>query len=213
MPRRKTPLITGNFYHLFNRSIYRQPILSNKRDAELFLDSIYYYTQAKPPTKFSYYRKSPNAYPADLTNKLVTVISYCLMPNHFHLTVRQDEENGIKTFLQRVLNSFSHYYRKKYEGHGPLFESVFKAVRVETDEQLVHLSRYHHLNPVTSHLVEHPADYKFSSYNTYIKGSKLFIDTSFVLSHFKTPKQYEDFVLSRKAYQRELDEIKHLLFK
>lgn len=135
------------------------------------------------------------------------------MPNHFHLTARQDEENGIKTFLQRVLNSYSHYYRKKYEGYGPLFESVFKAVRVETDEQLVHLSRYHHLNPVTSHMVEHPADYQFSSYNEYMKRDASFIDTSYVLSHFKTPKRYGDFVTSRKDYQRELDEIKHLLFK
>lgn len=135
------------------------------------------------------------------------------MPNHFHITVRQDKENGIKTFLQRVLNSFSHYYRKKYVGHGPLFESVFKAVRVETDEQLVHLSRYHHLNPVTSRLVEYPSDYQFSSYNAYMKRDMLFVDTSFVLSHFKTPKQYEEFVVGRKDYQRELDEIKHLLFK
>lgn len=214
MPRRKTPLVNGEVYHVFNRSIYRQPIFNNKTLPRFFLKAIEYYTQAKPPVKFSYYRKSPQSYQSNSEDRLVTIISYCLMPTHFHLTLRQNKERGIQLFMQKVQNSFSHYYRTRYGGKGPLFESTFRVVHVVSDGQLVHLTRYHHLNPVTSWLVEHPKDYPYSSYNTYIgRGESPIIDSSYVLSHFKTSKDYEKFVMDRKDYQRELEKIKHLIFE
>lgn len=212
MPRRLISLSTGEFYHLFNRSIYRQPILVRKRDLDIFQQLMTYYTLVSPPTKFSYYRLNPDKYQLDYTKKLVTLVSYCYMPNHFHVSVRQDIDGGIQKYMQRVLNSFSHYQRIKYGRKGPLFESTFRNVHIETDEQLIHLSRYHHLNPVTAHMVEHPRNYLYSSYQIYWGKSSEVVNPTHVLDHFSSIKDYEKFVLDRKKYQRELDKLKHLIF-
>ena len=135
------------------------------------------------------------------------------MPNHFHLCVRQEKENGIHLFMKKILNSYSHYFRLKYKGKGPLFESMFKAVHIETEEQLIHLTRYIHLNPVSSNLVKKPEDYSYSSYNLYFSHPSSIYDFSTVLSKFKKLNQYKDFVEDRIDYQKELERIKHLMFK
>ena len=212
MPRRLTPFAPGEFYHLFNRSIHRQPIFGKKRDVQIFKELVMYYTQTIPPIKFSYYRSNPDKYVVDFSNRLVTIISFCHMPNHFHFSVKQEVEGGVQKFMQRILNSFSHYYSIKHDNRGPLFETTFKAVHIETDEQLIHLSRYHHLNPVTAYLVEHPKDYPHSSYQNYLGQPSQIIDVSYVLSHFRSVTEYERFVLDQKDYQRELDTIKHMVF-
>ena len=136
------------------------------------------------------------------------------MPTHFHFILRQMEEEGIRIFLQRLINSYAHYFNLKKNRRGPLFESAFQAVRVETEEQLLHLSRYIHLNPTTAYLVEHPKDYLFSSYRVYLEEEKNdLINPEAVISYFSSPKRYEKFVLAQKKYQCELNKIKHLLLE
>lgn len=211
MPRRLTPFVTEEFYHVFNRSINRQPILLRKSDLKFFDQLAHYYIQAHPPIKFSYYRTNPEKYKLDFNQRLVTIISYCYMPNHFHFSLRQEKEGGVQKFMQKILNSFSHYHTLKYDSHGPLFESAFKAVQIETNKQLIHLSRYHHLNPVTAHIVEYPEDYAYSSYQNYMGIPSTMVDPSHVMHHFSSRKDYKKFVLDQKNYQRELDQIKHLL--
>lgn len=214
MPRRKTLLITGEIYHIFNRSIGNIPIFKDSRECSLFIEAMKFYLQPKPPTKFSVYRKSRNSFPINLSNPLVTIINYCLMPNHFHITLRQEKDEGIRQFMHKISNSFAHYFSLKHKRKGHLFEDKFKAVRVEDDDQLSHLSRYIHLNPVTSYLVENPDDYPFSSYRVYLGKEKTdYLDPSYILSHFSTKKSYKNFVMEQKDYQRSLGKIKHLLIE
>lgn len=214
MSRRKILFATGEIYHVFNHSVAGIPIFKGARESEIFLEAIKFYLQPKPPTKFSIYRKSRPSFPINLDQKLVTIINYCLMPNHFHLTLRQEMESGIKQFLHRISNSFAHYYCIKYKKRGHVFEDKFKAVRVETEEQLIHLSRYIHLNPVTSYLVEKPEDYPYSSYAVYLglKESDI-IDPSLILKNFSSKRKYHEFTMAQKDYQRTLNEIKHLVFE
>lgn len=214
MPFRKIILATGEIYHIFNRSIHGVPIFDDKRAINNFLETARFYLSSTPPVKFSVYRQCKNTYPPDLSKPLAKIIAYCLMPNHFHFILLQNRDHGIRIYLQKLINSYSHYFNLKKEQKGPLFESPFKAVRVETEEQLLHLSRYIHLNPVTAYLSETPADYLYSSFSAYL-GEKSFlpIETSMVLSCFSSAKKYEEFILERKEYQRELDKIKHLLLE
>jgi len=214
MPYRKVTLAVGETYHIFNRSLQNIPIFSSKREIDNFLKAMKFYLTPTPPVKFSVYRQSKKSYSIDLSDPLVKIVTYCLMPNHFHFILFQNKDNGVKTYLQRLTNSYSHYFNLKNERKGPLFESPFKAVRVETDEQMLHLSRYIHLNPVTAYLAEHPKDYPYSSFPAYL-GEKhpLPIETSIVLSSFSSPRDYEIFVLAQKDYQRKLEEIKHLLLE
>ena len=214
MALRKIILVEGEIYHIFNRSIQEIPIFKSKRDFNLFLEATQFYLQPKPPVKFSVYRRQRKKYAINLDKKIVTIFAYCFMPNHFHFLLRQEEKKGIQKFVQRLSNSYAHYFSIKYENRGPVFEGNFKAVRVENDEQLVHLSRYIHLNPVTAYLTERPEEYFNSSYRAYLKGANLpFLEVEFILSHFSSPGDYEKFVLAQKGYQRELGQIKHLLFE
>mgnify|MGYP000341892490 CR=1 FL=1 len=211
MALRKTLLVTGEVYHILNHSVQGMPIFKGKREANLFLEAIKFYLQENPPTKFSLYRTNKDRFPLNLEEKLVTIINFCLMPNHFHFTLRQEKEDGIRRFIQKLSNSFAHYFNMKYKNRGPVFEGNFKAVHIETDEQLLHLSRYIHLNPVTAYLVEKPEDYPYSSYRVYIgKEKSEIVDPSLILKQI-SPKEYQNFVMARKDYQRSLERIKNLL--
>ncbi|PJE67660.1 hypothetical protein COU95_01175 [Candidatus Shapirobacteria bacterium CG10_big_fil_rev_8_21_14_0_10_40_9] len=214
MGLRKTILATGEYYHILNRSIQGIPIFKGKRENILFLEAMEYYLQPSPPTRFSIYRVGIEKYQINLKKPLVSIINFCLMPNHFHFTLRQEKESGIRKFIQRLTNSFAHYFNIKYKNRGPLFEGNFKAVRIETDEQLIHLSRYIHLNPVSAYLVENPEDYPYSSYRVYLKreDSKI-VDPSPILEQFSSSEKYQSFVQSQRDYQRELEKIKHLILE
>lgn len=214
MPRRKEIFVVGEIYHIVNRSLSGIPIFKDKYSVNRFLKTIKYYLSSGRPIKYSdsdiIFNDTRPA--SNSSNNLVSIFAYCFMPNHFHFILKQNKDNGIRTFIQKLINSYSHYYNLRNDRKGPLFEGPFKAVRVETEEQLLHLSRYIHLNPVSSYLVNHPKNYQYSSYSSYIGGnSPLEIDTTIIMSGFSSPKKYEEFVLSRKDYQRKLEEIKHLL--
>lgn len=213
MARRKTLLVNGETYHVFNRSAHKIPIFKTKRDYSIFLEAMWYYTQPFPPIRFSIYRTTKSQYDLDFSSRLVTVVNYSLMPNHFHFTLKQEMDGGIRDFVRRLTSSFAHYYNKKYNTSGPVFTGNFKAVRVEDEEQLVHLSRYIHLNPVTSHMVEKPEDYLYSSYNVYLgKEKSSFIDAKMIMTN-TNPANYEKFVNNQASYQRELRDIKHLIIE
>jgi putative transposase len=143
----------------------------------------------------------------------VKILAYCLMPNHFHLMLRQENDGGITRFVSNFCNSYGKYFNTKYNRMGPLFQGAFKAIRVETDEQLIHLSRYIHLNPVTSFLVKEELldDYPWSSLAEYLEKVETGItDPSIVLGSFGSVKSYQKFVHDQVDYAQELEKIKDL---
>lgn len=211
MPRRKLILATGETYHILNRSVANIPIFQKQRECKVFIELLNYYRWQDARNKFSVFKNDPQRLKLAKKGTLVTILNYCLMPNHFHLTLRQETENGIKAFIQKVSNSFSHFYNKKFNNTGPLFQSSFKAILIENEVQLLHLSRYIHLNPVSAGIVENPEDYIFSSYRYYIGVEKRdFVDSKPILSQFSSLEKYKKFVLSRRDYQRKISVVKKI---
>lgn len=145
--------------------------------------------------------------------KLIEIIAYCLMPNHFHFLLKQLRDDGISRFISQFTNSYTRYFNISNERVGPLFQGVFKSVHVETDEQLIHLSRYIHLNPVVSNVILESDIfyYQWSSLPDYLKGGSSLVHADPVLTHFKSPESYKQFVLDYVSYTRELEKIKHLM--
>ncbi|MCX6793506.1 MAG: transposase [Candidatus Gottesmanbacteria bacterium] len=215
MGLRKVPLITGEMYHIYNRSVMGTPIFEGKKEAEFFLAAAEYYMHEDPPVKFSLYRTRPQAFSPLPTKKLITVLAYCVMPNHFHFLVRQENDGGIQMHIRKATSSFAHYYGLKNHIHGHIFGGNFKAVHIENNEQLLHVSRYIYLNPVTAYMVEHPEDYTYSSYAAYISKAALsrFVNTDFILGQFRSRGEYKRFVEDQKEYQRDLSRIKYLLLE
>ena len=112
-----------------------------------------YYKVENPPFKFSLYSeiKDKETFYQKHTfseDYLVEIIAYCFMPTHIHLILRQLKKDGISIFMGKILNSYTRYFNLKNKRKGPLWESKFKNVEVVTDEQLLHLTRYIHLNNI-----------------------------------------------------------------
>lgn len=209
MPFRTIPFVVGEFYHIYNRGLEKQSIFNNRRDYSRFIQTLFYYQIQNPKPKFSTYRQS-KVFPVDSSKKIVEIIAYCLMPNHFHLLVKQLKDGGITEFMRRFIHSYTKYRNIKYHRQGPIFQGVFKAVRVESDEQLLHLSRYIHLNPLVSLLVKDLKLYPWSSYNVYLDSkSTQSISKEEILNFFSSLKDYEKFVLDQADYGRTLEIIKH----
>lgn len=134
------------------------------------------------------------------------------MPNHFHLLLKQVADNGISEFIGKISNGYTKYFNTKHNRVGPLLQGAFKAVPIETDEQLLHLSRYIHLNPFVTELSKDLNTYKYSSYREYMDlDSKDLCSKELVLNFFKTAKEYKKFIDDHSSYAIELERIKHLL--
>ncbi|MEK7558696.1 MAG: transposase [Patescibacteria group bacterium] len=221
MPRRLLPLVEGQVYHVFNRGIDHRPTFDDKLELKRALASIDYYRFVSQPLKFSKFLKLSGAERNKLEvkfktgPKLIDILSFCLMPNHFHFLLRQVSDKGISKFLSNFQNSYTRYFNTKNERIGHLFLGQFKAVLIETDEQLLHVSRYIHLNPITSYIVKDfnsLLKYPWSSLPEYIKEES-FCETDTILSFFKKREDYTDFLKDQVDYQRELSKIKHLVLE
>lgn len=213
MPYRIIPLATGQVYHVFNRGVAKMPVFDDRRDYNRFLETIYYYQFQGPKPQFSQLNRFKD-FEYEKNKRIVEIICYCLMPNHYHFMLRQLEEKGISEFINKVSNSYTKYFNTRHERVGPLFQGQFKAVRVESDEQLIHLSRYIHLNPIASYLVKNLRDYPWSSYVSYLELQEDKIcNKEVVISLFKNSKRYEQFVLDQVDYARKLELIKHKLLE
>lgn len=220
MPGRKIPLVNNEIYHIFNRGVASQPTFLNKRDYQRALETVFYYQNNNPPIKYSRFLSLSIKDRAELLenmtkqkNFLIEFISYCLMPNHFHFLLRQIKDGGIAKFVGNFTNSYTRYFNTKQERAGPLFTGKFKSVRIETQEQLLHVSRYIHLNPFTSFVVktlEALETYPYSSFPEFINSATNFCSKDIVLANFKRADLYKQFVFDQADYQRTLAQIKHL---
>lgn len=210
MPRRLIPFVDSEFYHIYNRGVEKRKIFTQPRDYKRFIRTLFYYQFTSPKPSFSKFAKSElNLFKPVLENKIAEVICYCLMPNHFHLLIRQLKDSGISTLLGQISNSYTKYFNTKYTRVGSLLQGTFKAVPIETDEQLLHVSRYIHLNPVVSGLVNKLDTYKWSSYSEFINGQESFCSSQEILNFFPSPPKYKEFVEDQIDYGTTLEILKH----
>lgn len=215
---RRTPLVNGEFYHVFNRGVARAPTFISRAEYKQAMLTLSYYRYAEPPVSLARFKElsqeERQQFLASLqkTEKLVEIVAFVLMPNHFHFLLKQNQHNGISKFISQFTNSYTRYFNTVNERVGPLFQGVFKSKHIETDEQLIHLSRYIHINPVTSNIVrnEDVFSYLWSSLPDYLNGKSSLVWMEPVLAHFKNPQAYKEFVLDHIGYGKELEKIKHL---
>jgi putative transposase len=204
----RKPYLKDGFYHLYNRGVEKRQIFLDNRDYKLFLYFLKrYLTQPKngvqPRWKSDIYEK-------------IQLIAYCLMPNHFHLMIKQYTKNAITIFMRSLATSYVGYFNRRYERSGPLFQSNYKAVLIETEPYLLHLSRYIHRNPLDlndlngvqprtgSNLVRYP----YSSYAEFLgKRKTKWIYPKEILDFFRTAqKTHLKDVLSYQSFVEDYEE-------
>ena len=192
---------TGQYYHLYNRGNNRQTIFLERENYVFFLRRIREHLVRMDSTQTSDVCTAPRA----------TIIAYCLMPNHFHLLVRPNDEQ-LSRHMRRLSISYTKAMNKRYDRVGSLFQGRLKAIMVDRDAYMIHLSRYIHLNPVLAGLVESPEHWEFSSYRDYVgmrQGTLPSPDA--VLSQFASATAYRDFVVQYADHDQRL--IGHLTFE
>ena len=111
--------------------------------------------------------------------------------------------------MGQISNSYTKYFNIKYSRVGPLLQGAFKAVLIESEEQLIHVSRYIHLNPVVSGMVNKPDSYLWSSYLEYMSPASNLCVSSEILGLFSSREKYKEFVEEQIDYGKKLEKMKH----
>lgn len=214
---RKIALVSGEYYHIFNRSIAGFRIFNNDEDYHRLIRLLQYYQSGIQRPRYSQFRRMNVKSQQETINiisalpKIVDIICYCLMPTHFHLLLKQNLDNGITKYLGLIENSYSRYFNIRHKRKGPLWESRFSSIHIDTNEQLLHLTRYIHLNPSSAELIKKPENWEYSSYSEYISINKSKSICEFRDIIDMSPKEYRKFVYNRKDYQRQISIIKSQL--
>ena len=202
------------YYHIYNRGSDKRDIFIDKMDYERFLKGLKEYntvinvdirdlkSQNKGQTS-GFTRRS------DLCDlKLVEIMCYCLMPNHFHLVLRALLEDGIAKFIQKLGTGYAMYFNKKYDHSGHLFQGKYKSKEINADFYLTYLTGYIHLNPVVAKLVDLPEKYKYSSYLDYLGRKETdFLDFDKEILEIKM-EDYEKFIMELKNNKELFEKVK-----
>ncbi|MFC1627395.1 transposase [Patescibacteria group bacterium] len=199
----------STYYHVYNRGVAKQKIYLDEDDYKKFIGYLKLYL-----TYFNLQGSTLKVPPSRMLKNHtdeVKLISYCLMPNHFHLLLFQENIDSINYFMRSLGTKYAMHFNRRYKRVGPLFQGTYKAVEIETENQLIYLSRYIHRNPIdilpTGINLE---GYKYSSYGNYLGlFEQSWVKPDNILDYFKR-SSYKEFV-------EELDEkdvlvVKNLMF-
>ena len=198
------------FYHIFNQGVEKREIFLDEEDYRLF--QRYLFTYLRPIEEVL--EMDPDI-PLRLTSKSLSeelgLIAYCLMPNHFHLLVRQKTENAVPKLLKQLTNAYTLHFNERYSRVGSLMQGRYKAVEVADEELLIHLARHIHLNPLAAVIVKTPEAHRWSSYPDYL-GLKADIpaEKDKILSYFPSVGAFKGFHEDQADYEKNLGKIGHL---
>jgi REP element-mobilizing transposase RayT len=186
MPFRGDTFSQGQYYHVYNRGAGRSAIFLNDVDYDRLLRLLKYHAER---------------YGA-------TVIAYCLMPNHYHILLRQETDVPLSKFMQNVFNAYVQGFNLQQARTGTLFEGRFKHSHVDQWQYLVVLCRYIHLNPVKAKLAKGPEDWPYSNYREWIgtRAGRL-VDRAFVQEYFSCAEDYARFVNAAVDQERSASKI------
>ncbi|MHB8860644.1 MAG: transposase [Minisyncoccota bacterium] len=207
----------GEFYHIYNRGTEKRNIFMSRSDRNRFLTLLYLANQSDPTDL-----KLQGSTLLELVGQrtgtpLVEIVAYCLMPNHFHLLIRELEEGGISKFMQKITTGYTMYFNRKNDRNGSLFQGRFKATHVADDRYLRYLISYIHLNPIKliepkwkevgisnkDHAERYLENYAYSSYLDYLGKERregVILAREALPEYFKSGTDFKAFVTEWLTY-------------
>lgn len=191
--------VEDSFYHVYNRGVNKRRIFIDDKDYAVFLNLLKRYLSFTPV-------KDPKGRTYESFYDKVELVCFCLMPNHFHMLLYLREPPAITQLMRSVISSYTVYFNRRHQRVGHLFQDRFKAVRVDNDSYLTHITRYIHLNPVSY------KTWDYTSLPYYLnEKSASWIRPDRILELFDDAKDYSDFVDDYIANKEMVDEIKNEL--
>ncbi len=210
--------VENGYYHLYNRGVEKRKIFQDKQDYAVFLDYLKTYLMPKDTEELNKRLMDENTSPQEKAHALkllkmnnfydeIHLISYCLMPNHFHFLVKQKSLNAIDGFINSLFTRYVMYFNRKYKRVGPLFQDVYKAVLVVSEPQLLYLTGYIHRNPKKLALKGGPFQTQPSSYADYLgQRNTDWIKCKEILSFFSSTNP----VLSYQSFVEQTSDFSHI---
>lgn len=222
MPGRQHPFIIDGIYHIYNKTIDGRQIFTESSNCKKLIEAMSYYRSSATVMRLSkFHRLSSeikNYYQKQIIDKKrfrVLILAYSLMPNHFHLLLKQKENQGVSNFISKIQNSLTKHFNILNNRIGPILLHRFKSNPITTEEQLKHVSRYIHLNCYSGGLVNdlnEICNYSWSSFNEYLNPNinNGICEKNVILSLFDNKQEiYKKFVLDNADYQRTLEFCKY----
>lgn len=215
MPVRRIFFADQHYYHVYSRCVEGLSPFSNEVIAKRLYQLLWFYRFNSIDCSFSTFLKKKTSERNKIllvinkSEKRVVVICYCIMPTHFHLLLKQTNENGIVEYMHRSEDGISKYINNLDNRSGVVFQSRFKAKLIDSEPYFTHLSRYIHLNPYSSGLIKGVNMYKWSSLPEYAMGQERLCDTGAILKIFGSRNSYMKFIHDRASYQRDLEKNKY----
>lgn len=210
--------LPNGIYHIYNRGVEKRIIFQDEQDNKVFLNYLKEYLS--PPLDKESIKKDVTfkgvtfkGMPKQILNysDQISLLAFCLMPNHIHLLIKQKDKDSIKKFTQSLFTRYSMYFNKKYKRTGSLFQGTYKATNVINKDYLLDVTRYIHKNPLkfTKKLTD-----AYSSYAHYLNHFNIpWVKNKEVINYFNEStlikhndiKNYMDFVENFKYQNEELD--------
>jgi putative transposase len=226
---RNVSFAPGEFYHLYNRGTEKRNIFSGRSDYERFL-ALLYFSNSTTSVHISNQQQNNQGRTlielftdVERGTPLVDLIAYCLMPNHFHLVVREIKDGGVSRFMQKVVTGYTMYFNIRYERSGALFQGKFKARHIRNDNYLKYIMAYVHLNPIKLFDAKwkeqgmrdqrrakvYLGDYRYSSYLDYMgekRVQNIVLNQHALPEYFETPKSFKEYVTDWMQYKNKYQE-------
>lgn len=209
----KSNFVSGCIYHVFNRGVGKNEIFADESDYNRFVEDLVIFNDINPPIRISGREKLMNM--DRKRERLVDVLAFCLMPNHYHLILRQRLNSGITKFMRKLGDGYVKYFNIKNKRPGTLFQGRFKSVAVQEDRHFNYLPHYLHLNPLDLTLphwrdrtlkkediteaISFLETYKWSSHLDYL-GKKNFPEVT-------TRDIFNEFLEGTGGYKKEFKEL------
>ncbi len=206
---RKTIFTNNKYYHIYNRGVDKRKIFLDKNDYIRFLHDLYEFNDENPAIQYSRVGGLASNI-LQKRKKFVEIICFCQMPNHYHLILKQLTTRGITRFMHKLGTGYTMSFNLKQKRKGALFQGPFKAIHIENETYLTHLSRYIHLNPIKlkepkwkkqkiknwKKINKFLEEYRWSSYLDYIGKNNFpsITDRKLLLNVFKNKKSYKKFI-------------------
>ncbi len=200
---RKKPLVNHEYYHIYNRGVDKREVFSDERDYVRFLLSVDLLNDEKDGLMImwrDYQRCVKNPEITDFLKlnfrkreRLVDIISFCLMSNHYHFILKQNTKKGIERFLQKLGTSYTKYFNKKYHRIGSLFQGTFKSSHISSVGLLLRMAVYASCNSEI-HKVSSAKNYPWCSFAVHAGRQKNdLINNSLFAEHFRSGKDFEEY--------------------
>ncbi len=202
---RKDKLVSENIYHIYNRGVEKRSLFVVNQDYLRFIDDLVIFNDIK--LVINYKQRIRDIKNGDHKRKLlVDILAFCLMPNHYHLLLRQRVDGGITEFMRKLGGGYVNYFNLKHQRVGTLFQGKFKSVLINDESQFMYIPFYIHLNPLdliatnwrdegigdSKKAIEFLDNYKWSSHSDYAGKSdfSLVLQKDFLNEYFGGVPEY-----------------------